>query len=102
MGGKDSQNPAWLSERFPTEIRATAAGFVYHQGAIWGGFVAPVLVYFAVDQKMGFALPMMIGTMGSLVVLLIAVFLGPETRGKVLTADVEVIKDRTAPTPARS
>ena len=43
------QNPGWLSERFPTEVRATAAGFVYHQGAIWGGFVAPVLTYFA-DQ----------------------------------------------------
>ena len=92
VGGKDSQNPSWLSERFPTEVRATAAGFVYHQGAIWGGFVAPVLVYFAVDQKMGFAMPMMIGTMGWLVILIIAVFLGPETKGKVLTADMEVIK----------
>ena len=28
--------PGWLSERYPTEVRATAAGFVYHQGAIWG------------------------------------------------------------------
>ena len=43
VGGKDTLNPAWLSERFPTEIRASASGFVYHQGAIWGGFVAPVL-----------------------------------------------------------
>ena len=92
VGGKDSQNPAWLSERFPTEVRATAAGFVYHQGAIWGGFVAPVIVYFAVDKSMGFAMPMMIGTAGSLVILVIAVFLGPETKGKVLTADIEVIK----------
>jgi MFS transporter, SHS family, lactate transporter len=31
------QNPSYLPERFPTEVRATAAGFVYHQGAIWGG-----------------------------------------------------------------
>ena len=36
------QNPSYLSERFPTEVRATASGFVYHQGAIWGGLVAPV------------------------------------------------------------
>ncbi len=92
VGGKDSQNPAWLSERFPTEIRATASGFVYHQGAIWGGFVAPILAWYAVDQKMGFAIPMMVGTAGSLVVLVIAVFLGPETKGKVLTADIEVLK----------
>ncbi|MBV9777707.1 MAG: MFS transporter, partial [Acetobacteraceae bacterium] len=37
-----SQNPSYLTERFPTEVRATAAGFCYHQGAIWAGFVAPV------------------------------------------------------------
>jgi SHS family lactate transporter-like MFS transporter len=86
------QNPSYLSERYPTEIRATAAGFVYHQGAIWGGFVAPVLAYYAVDMKMGFAVPMMIGTTGSLIILIIAVFLGPETRGKHLTADIEVFK----------
>ena len=91
-GAKDSQNPSYLSERFPTEIRATAAGFVYHQGAIWGGFVAPVVAYYAVDQGLGFALPMLIGTVGSLAVLVMAVFLGPETKGKVLTADIEIIK----------
>src|SRR5689334_5877681 len=28
VGGKDALNPGWLSERFPTEVRATAAGFV--------------------------------------------------------------------------
>lgn len=90
------QNPAYLSERYPTEIRATASGFVYHQGAIWGGFVAPVLVYYAVDMKMGFAVPMMIGTTGSLIILIIAVFLGPETRGKAMTADIEVFKKEPA------
>jgi SHS family lactate transporter-like MFS transporter len=92
VGGKDSLNPCWLSERFPTEIRATAAGFVYHQGAVWGAAVAPLLTYFAINQNMGFALPMMIGTIGSLVVLVVAVYLGPETKGKVMTADLEVIK----------
>ena len=48
------QNPSYLSERFPTEVRATASGFVYHQGAIWGGLIAPVLTYMAV--QMGWAL----------------------------------------------
>ena len=90
VGGKDTLNPAWLSERFPTEIRASAAGFVYHQGAIWGGFVAPVLTYFAINQEMGFAKPIMIATMGSLVVLVIGVFLGPETKGKILVPDLEI------------
>ena len=41
VGGKDALNPGWLSERFPTEVRATAAGFVYHQGAVWGGVRRP-------------------------------------------------------------
>ena len=91
-GAKDGQNPSYLSERFPTEVRATASGFVYHQGAIWGGFVAPVISYFAVEHQMGFAMPMLIGTAGCLAVLVFAVFLGPETKGKVLTANLEVIK----------
>jgi hypothetical protein len=32
------------------------------------------------------------GTIGSLVVYVVAVFLGPETKGKVMTADLEVIE----------
>ena len=47
------QNPSYLSERFPTEVRATASGFVYHQGAIWGGLIAPVLTYMAVADGHG-------------------------------------------------
>jgi SHS family lactate transporter-like MFS transporter len=95
VGGKDALNPGWLSERFPTEVRATAAGFVYHQGAVWGAAVAPLLTYFAVNQQMGFAQPMMYGTVGSLIVYVVAVFLGPETKGKVMTADLEVIEVAT-------
>lgn len=92
VGGKDALNPGWLAERFPTEVRATAAGFVYHQGAVWGAAVAPLLTYYAVNQHMGFAKPMLYGTVGSLIVYVIAVYLGPETRGKVMSADLEVIE----------
>jgi len=38
-GGMYGQVPSYLNERFPTEIRATATAFCYHQGAIFGGFV---------------------------------------------------------------
>jgi MFS transporter, SHS family, lactate transporter len=86
------QNPSYLCERFPTEVRATASGFVYHQGAIWGGLVAPVLSYFANEMHMGYALPMMISTMGFSVLVVIFVLLGPETRGKEMTAAVEVFQ----------
>jgi MFS transporter, SHS family, lactate transporter len=91
------QNPSYLSERFPTEVRATASGFVYHQGAIWGGLIAPVLTYMAVQMGMGFAMPMMISTMLFLVIVIIAVLLGPETKGKKLTAELEVIKGALQP-----
>jgi SHS family lactate transporter-like MFS transporter len=97
FGGKDALNPGWLSERFPTEVRATAAGFIYHQGAVWGAAVAPVLTWFAVNQGMGFATPMMYATIGSLVVFVVAVFFGPETRGKVLVADLEVFEKEEFP-----
>ena len=84
------QNPSYLSERFPTEVRATASGFVYHQGAIWGGLIAPVLTYFAVQMGMGFAMPMMISTTIFLFIVIFAVYLGPETRGKHLMSGLPV------------
>jgi SHS family lactate transporter-like MFS transporter len=84
------QNPSYLSERFPTEVRATAAGFCYHQGAIFGGLVAPVLTYLAVNYDIGFGVAMMFGTTIGLISFIIAVFLGPETKGHVFESDVVV------------
>jgi MFS transporter, SHS family, lactate transporter len=49
------------------------------------------VTYFAANQQMGFAKPMIYGTVGSSIVYVIAVCLGPETKGKVLTANLEVI-----------
>ena len=97
VGGKDTLNPAWLAERFPTEVRATASGFVYHQGAIWGGMVAPGLSYLAVEKGYGFAQPMLWFTVVSLAVMVVAIYLGPETKGKVLVADIEVNKKAEVP-----
>src|ERR1700757_5045052 len=48
-GGIWSQAPSYLAERFPTEVRATAAGFCFHQGAIWGGFCGPIVTYLALN-----------------------------------------------------
>ncbi len=89
-GGIYGQNPSYLSERFPTEVRATAAGFCYHQGAIFGGLTAPIIAFFAINWHLGFAIPMAIGTLGGLVSFIIALLLGPETRGKHLTAELGV------------
>jgi SHS family lactate transporter-like MFS transporter len=90
LGAIYGQNPSYLSERFPTEVRATAAGFCYHQGAIWAGFVGPVMAAIAVTAPDGFALPMLVGTVGGAVIFVFALLLGPETKGKVLVADLAV------------
>lgn len=84
-------NPSYSSERFPTEIRATGAGFCYHVGAAVGGFVPPVLTYFAVEHHMGFAVPMLVGTVGGLVSFVVTLFFSPETKGKAMVADLQVL-----------
>jgi len=89
-GALYSQLPAYLSERFPTEVRATASAFCYHQGAILGGLVAPVLAYFATTYNIGYAIPMLVGTVVAAFSVVIALLLSPETKGTVLVADVVV------------
>jgi SHS family lactate transporter-like MFS transporter len=89
-GGMHVQYPAYLSERFPTEVRATAGGFVYHQGAIFGGFVPVVLAYLATTWNLGFAIPMLIGTTFGCISVILAILVSPETKGKVLQAELSL------------
>jgi MFS transporter, SHS family, lactate transporter len=87
-GGMYAQNPTYLAERFPTEVRATAGGFCYHQGAIFGGLTAPILTFFAINMHLGFAIPMLIGTIAGCASFIVALLFSPETRGKQLVPDV--------------
>jgi len=89
-GAVYSQQPTYLSERFPTEVRATAAGFCFHQGAIFGGFVPIVLTYFAEYYKIGLAIPMLVGTLVGAVGIVISLLISPETKGKELVPDLVV------------
>ncbi len=89
-GAMYSQMPSLLTERFPTEIRATASAFCFHQAAIFGGLIAPGLTYLAVDYQMGFAVPMLIGTTLGLINVCISLLLTPETKGKEFTSDLVV------------
>ena len=41
---------------------------------------------------MGFALPTLIGTVGALISFVITLYLSPETKGKVLLADLEIAR----------
>jgi MFS transporter, SHS family, lactate transporter len=90
LGGMHVHYPAYLSERFPTEVRATAAGFCYHQGAIWGGLAGPLLVGYATSRHIPLSGPILVTTIVCLVIFVIAVFLGPETRGKQLVSELVV------------
>jgi MFS transporter, SHS family, lactate transporter len=92
LGAIYGQNPAYLSERFPTEVRATASAFCYHQGAIWAGFAFPVLSYFAAGQPLGFTVPMLLSTIGAALVFVVTLLFSPETRGKELVADLALVK----------
>jgi len=89
VGAIYGQNPAYLNERFPTEVRATAAGFCYHQGAIWGGLCGPILGAWAANAG-GFAIPMLITTVGALAVFVVSLLMGPETKGQVMVAEIQL------------
>ena len=87
-GGIYGQMPSYLCERFPTEVRATASGFCYHQGAIWAGFTGPILTYFAATQPMGFTIPMLVTTTGAAIIFVLTLLYSPETKGKVLVSEI--------------
>jgi SHS family lactate transporter-like MFS transporter len=88
LGAIYGQNPSYLTERFPTEVRATASAFCYHQGAIWAGFTGPILTYFAASQPGGFTMPMLIATNVAAVAFVLTLLFSPETRGKELVPQI--------------
>jgi SHS family lactate transporter-like MFS transporter len=89
-GGMQGQMASYMSERFPTEVRATAGAFCYHQGAIWGGFVPLVLTWAATHYQVGFAIPMLVGTCAGALSFALALVWAPETKGKILVPDLVV------------
>jgi len=89
-GGMGGPVPAYLNERFPTEIRATATAFCYHQGAIFGGLVPPLITYFATSYDLPFTIPMLIGACVGAGCWTLGLVFGPETKGTVMVADLVV------------
>ncbi len=75
--------PAFLSERFPTEIRNSAAGFVYNGGLLvgsWAPLIAITLLsYFdkyGITQYYAVAITIIIGS----IILIIGSKVNPDTR----------------------
>ena len=78
--------PAFLSERFPTEIRNSASGFIYNGGLIFGSW-APLIAVTMISKGVEL-IPIFLGInviIGS-VIILIGAKINPETR------DVDITK----------
>ena len=89
-GAMYSQMPSYLTERFPTEVRATASAFCYHQGG-------------DLRRRGGAGADLLRGRLSSrlrhpdadrhhvgLVSVVIALLISPETKGHVFTSDLVV------------
>jgi sugar phosphate permease len=77
--------PTYLSERYPTAARSVGAGFSYHAGAALGS-ATPAVVGMLRDS--GWPLPnaMAVCIVAGLLLVAGMLWLGPETRGRELTA----------------
>ena len=53
-----------------------------------GGLVPLAISHVAVEQHMGFAVPMLIGTVAGSVSVILALLFSPETKGKVFVAEL--------------
>jgi len=72
--------PAFLSERFPTEVRNSASGFIYNGGLIFGSW-APLIAVTMISKNTELV-PILLGInviVGS-VIILIGAKINPETR----------------------
>ena len=78
--------PGYLTERFPTAARAVGAGFAYHVGAGLGSST-PTIV--GMMQDRGYALPTAMAACiaGSGALVIVMLWLGPETRGTHFRAE---------------
>jgi MFS transporter, SHS family, lactate transporter len=83
--------PSYLTERFPTVVRGVGSGFAYHAGAAIGS-VTPALIGRLQDR--GFALTTAMSALiaASGLIVILSIWLGPETRGREFTA----VEDQTA------
>ena len=79
---------AYLTERFPTEVRSTASGFCYHFGTIVAGLVPVGISYLAIERHMGFAIPLLIATLAGSASVIVSLLFSPETKGKVFTPEL--------------
>ena len=85
-----SQMPSYLTERFPTEVRATASAFCYHQGAILGGARGASADLLRGRLSARLRHPDADRHHVGLVSVVISLLVSPETKGHVFQSDLVV------------
>jgi SHS family lactate transporter-like MFS transporter len=78
--------PAYTVERFPADVRGAGPGFCYHAGAAIGALM-PWLLGKVQDQGVNLVAAMSVSMIVSGVLAMIAIWSGPETRGRTLEAE---------------
>jgi len=78
--------PGYLTERFPTVARAVGAGFAYHVGAGLGSST-PFIVGMMQDRGFALSTAMAACIAGSGALVIVMLWLGPETRGTHFRAE---------------
>jgi len=78
--------PGYLTERFPTIARAVGAGFAYHVGAGLGSST-PYIVGMMQDRGFALSTAMAACIAGSGALVVVMLWLGPETRGTHFRAE---------------
>ena len=81
----------WLAEMYPTRIRATATSFIFSlaRGLSIGGFLVGVL-----SSRVGLAAAMTVPAMAGFALMAILAWVLPETRGKVIRVEEEIMEVR--------
>jgi len=80
-GGIWGVAPAYVTERFPTATRGIGPGLSYHVGAV-AGSIMPVLIGAMQDRGAALRNVMMVAIAASLILSVVLIWLGPETRGR--------------------
>ena len=94
--------PAFLSERYPTEVRATGATGTYNLGQIIAGFSVTILALTFGGSAKSFATGMVINAVISLVILFTLVAFSRETRDTNLHGQVTEASALEASADSRS
>src|SRR5262249_27891123 len=92
LSGIFSGMGAFLSELFPSRVRGSGQGFCYNVGRALGSFCPALVGYLSQTMPLGIAIGYLAG--GAYLLVVIAALSLPETKGRELTAEEEVLPAR--------